>query len=945
MTWPVRLEKGRIDLFVRGRIDEKDARRQESTADELLLRLGRQPGVILADEVGMGKTFVALAVALAAAWADKRQRPVVIMMPAGLKEKWEGDYRLFLERCVTFSSDRDVRHSHATNGLELFRLLAQPVGTRPRIIFLTHGALSRNLEDPWVKFAILKRAMRGRHIGLRRDGLPRFASDIVRGVKSKYGRNDKDREQLFRRLLKRPTRDWNSIIAEFGVPLTHSAVPTALADVLDGDKIDGSRDIDDAGPLTKLGEQLYALPVRATDSIGVRLDRIRHSLNEAFRPIWKASLKIAGFDSPLIVLDEAHHLKNPKTELRSLFVTEDADADARELGGALSAGFERMLFLTATPFQLGHVELLNVLDTFEGVNWATLTATSRERFAGQRKELRHALDIAQQLALDFDCSWKQMRHDDIVRPDGEAANLDEWWCSVCAAPEAFPERVQENYRAYSRAKTAILTAEKLLCPWVIRHIRDRALPNSPVLRRTRLVGKGLLSGSPDDVAGLPMTDSGLLPFLLAARAQSIVAYVARTQSDRSAYRATFAEGLASSFEAFLETGRSTEKKVDEVSGQKASDDPRIRAYVKRLRDELPGEGRFAEHPKIAPVVRRVVSLWEEGEKVVVFCHYRITGRVLVRHISTAVRRSLAATAERKLKDTGRDADRLVQTWDGGFDRGERLERTLAAHVGGLISTAGFVDSERASMVDVVRRFVRTELFLVRYVDLAAKNRAAALEEALVRPDGSGSSLNDKLRDFVTFMSERCTRDERDEYLRALGTIQPGGADYRAHHKGEVYKGSRALPNVRLASGAVDSKVRRRLLLGFNTPFLPEILIASSVMAEGVDLHLNCRHMIHHDLAWNPSTIEQRTGRIDRIGAKAERVGKSIEIALPYVGGTQDEKMFRVVMDRERWFQIVMGEKYATDELSTERHAERVALPELVSRELTMQLATAACLPR
>jgi hypothetical protein len=112
------------------------------------------------------------------------------------------------------------------------------------------------------------------------------------------------------------------------------------------------------------------------------------------------------------------------------------------------------------------------------------------------------------------------------------------------------------------------------------------------------------------------------------------------------------------------------------------------------------------------------------------------------------------------------------------------------------------------------------------------------------------------------------------------------------------------------------------------------------MAEGVDLHLNCRHMIHHDLAWNPSTIEQRTGRIDRIGAKAERVGKSIEVALPYVGGTQDEKMYRVVMDRERWFHVVMGEKYATDELSTERNAERVPLPELVGQELTMRLEVA-----
>ena len=56
---------------------------------------------------------------------------------------------------------------------------------------------------------------------------------------------------------------------------------------------------------------------------------------------------------------------------------------------------------------------------------------------------------------------------------------------------------------------------------------------------------------------------------------------------------------------------------------------------------------------------------------------------------------------------------------------------------------------------------------------------------------------------------------------------------------------------------------------FNTPFFPDILVCSEVMGEGVDLQRFCRHVIHHDLAWNPSTIEQRTGRIDRLGCKAE----------------------------------------------------------------------------
>jgi superfamily II DNA/RNA helicase len=139
------------------------------------------------------------------------------------------------------------------------------------------------------------------------------------------------------------------------------------------------------------------------------------------------------------------------------------------------------------------------------------------------------------------------------------------------------------------------------------------------------------------------------------------------------------------------------------------------------------------------------------------------------------------------------------------------------------------------------------------------------------------------------------------------------------------------------NGESRHETRRRLLLGFNTPLFPEILVASSVLAEGVDLHLNCRYVIHHDLCWNPSTLEQRSGRVDRIGSKAEQVKDSINLFLPYVAATQDEKMYRVVRDRERWFQIVMGEKYENDELTTDRRAQRIPLPDELRRKLSMRL--------
>ena len=82
------------------RISAEDAERQERTAQEILRRLAEQPGLILADEVGMGKTFVALAVAASVALTRPDDGPVVVMVPPSLKHKWPKDWDVFREHCL-----------------------------------------------------------------------------------------------------------------------------------------------------------------------------------------------------------------------------------------------------------------------------------------------------------------------------------------------------------------------------------------------------------------------------------------------------------------------------------------------------------------------------------------------------------------------------------------------------------------------------------------------------------------------------------------------------------------------------------------------------------------------------------------------------------------------------------------------------------------------------
>ena len=97
----------------------------------------------------------------------------------------------------------------------------------------------------------------------------------------------------------------------------------------------------------------------------------------------------------------------------------------------------------------------------------------------------------------------------------------------------------------------------------------------------------------------------------------------------------------------------------------------------------------------------------------------------------------------------------------------------------------------------------------------------------------------------------------------------------------------------------------------------------------------CRHVIHHDLAWNPSTIEQRTGRIDRLGCKAEG-RQPIVVYLPYLAGTADERQYQVMSHREQWFRVVMGQDEVA-KLITPDTDTAVPLPNSIADELSFKL--------
>ena len=918
--------------LVNDRIFSEDGHRQERTAADILARLERQPGLVLADEVGMGKTFVALAVAASILLERPDCGPVVVMVPPSLKEKWPRDWEVFREKCLVQPLRERFRAASAASGVAFLKLLDDPPERRSQLIFLTHGALHRAIGDAFAKLAVIKRAFKGRSsLSAQRRNFPRFAGRLL-GL----GGYENLAKGLIAKLLDRPYDTWLRVIhgehSRFTELVKDDPVPRHLQDALEAMR---------GNDLAELVEKLRNLPFRESKHIDERLRDIRHAIRGAMEDVWKMALRTADFRSPLLILDEAHHVKNPETMLASLFVDEEAarDSDFFESGGPLGGKFERMLFLTATPFQLGHRELIRILERFEGVVWKTSRApvVSRSDFSAELRELSRTLDDAQASALRLDHAWSRLERDHLGLEVDAESDLDAWWAAVTETGGV--GLVHEVARQVASTRESMRAAERALAPWVLRHLKSPELPGGDVARRLRLPGAAIRDGSPS--VGLEIGDEILLPFLLAGRAQGLLSATARG-------RALFAEGLASSFEAYLETRDGAGDPEEDPDDQQQHTSAELEWYLRHLDRALPRGDLSARlaHPKILATAERAVDLWRRGEKVLIFCHYRATGRALRQHISSMLLTEIERRGRERLGHLqGSIHDELDAIGQRFFDADGSLRAAVTDALQSLVQPFKDLGPEQAArVVDVVRRFIRTPSFLVRYFDLQRDDTADAFAEALEREDIGSLSLRRKITDFCQFLCERCIASERQEYLDALDSIQTGshvGKDVRAafdpSESSADDDGRMLLPNVRLANGLVRQETRRRLLQAFNTPLFPEILIASSVLAEGVDLHLSCRYVIHHDLCWNPSTLEQRTGRVDRIGSKAERVGQSINVYLPYVAATQDEKMFRVVRDRERWFQIVMGERYEVDEAATDRVAERVPLPESVRRQLVLRL--------
>jgi hypothetical protein len=877
---------------------------QLTSAAALRMRLDAHGGVILGDEVGAGKTFVTFAV-LAETLLRQPGRGAAIFVPSDpLTRKWAKQLREYLRAAVIDVAQRDA--------------LAR------RVVVMDRSMQVRDEAGRWRR--------------PKKD-------DIVITQHSVFSRqtSEWDRVRCVEAWL---SHRYRSVSGGARAPRQRFFAACGLdrAKVDDGWATWAQDDVLTATTLSPLDHVWRAYDAGRRDLRNL----MRNAVLDVRREVGRRVLP----DLALVVVDEAHNLGSTSSQIYGslMYVLRDR--------------FDSMLFLTATPFQLGRDELRNVVEFFRS---ARAQASERcERFDARVAQMLAGMDKYMRALSDFGLAWADL-------DDDEAKEVEDAPVSVTA--EHFrSERARVAFEAYRTALEAKDGLEVGLRPFLVRTVRERHHIERPGVDA------------------------------IAAESRVPVALVDRLISDRLAARdrtfvASALTSACSSWEALFSASIT----------QGGSTGPALVALHKLRDAELLGR-----HPKASYTVQRCLDAARSGEKTLVFVERTETGRALRDELERELGKGLDRNAYQRLQDPRRFGwpslreNYLYTLYPHVFGEPPPPSQVVAlGHHRDAVALWQRVDVDGPINYKISKRFVEHLVFRAAAEALPGwRERAAAplrqCVEHLLEPDyivngldlrsgesnvrhrvksapertqprelgdpfvlayaryrspwaSSATWLNqlsaDARADLVdaaasaiasSHLQQEIERQEVDgdagEHFRqteALLTAKhglwrdrfeaiaqeaanraAGGGDHSDERVRSLASALRQSKRVIFVSGETDNATKQRAIEGFNTPLYPEVLLATGVLAEGVDLHRSCRRVIHHDLPWNPAKLEQRTGRIDRIGSLStrlqERLGdveaSAIDVGLPYVSGTYDETIFRRVLARRREFRCLLGNK-------------------------------------
>ncbi|RKR43448.1 helicase-related protein [Paraburkholderia sp. BL17N1] len=228
------------------------------------------------------------------------------------------------------------------------------------------------------------------------------------------------------------------------------------------------------------------------------------------------------------------------------------------------------------------------------------------------------------------------------------------------------------------------------------------------------------------------------------------------------------------------------------------------------------------------------------------------------------------------------------------------------------------------------------------------------------PRGMGESMWRRMVRFLLNLCEANGSMNTDDHTNTRRRSLWRGVNLqrsRAGDKGqdEVSKDNNADDDyaVRTLDGSMKHDGRIVLCAAFNSPLAPDILICTSIGSEGIDLHRECAEIIHHDLPWNPARLEQRIGRVDRVGslAEASRTDQPgtglVQVGIPFQQQSYERFQYSVLLARAQRFEVLLGKPdFAVDALDEEELNEKEqggVLEAVTDQDLTIETPP-PCLP-
>ena len=269
------------------------------------------------------------------------------------------------------------------------------------------------------------------------------------------------------------------------------------------------------------------------------------------------------------------------------------------------------------------------------------------------------------------------------------------------------------------------------------------------------------------------------------------------------------------------------------------DAPELRLAAMLTEYRIMRERRIAAMP---PAKRAQARLAFVGLQQRLLSSVAAFARTLAVHIASLDRVIAGEAAAGKAADVPEDEPELAADEDAtlsGLDRSEASTTEAAARAGALEATAEHLFAERvaaAAMLAVAEAARHGADARVRWIlDWA---RAHLL-------DGDGRWAERRLILFTEY------EDTRRWLQRQLQVLLSDDDPDQARR-------------IDSFTGVTSVERREAIKRAFNDPASPlRILLCTDAAREGINLQQQCHDLIHVDLPWNPSRLEQRNGRIDR----------------------------------------------------------------------------------